>query len=144
MKTCTKCQQSKPLSAFGNKKSKKDGKNSWCRVCGVADTRRWNREHAPQRKRNQAFDHITRRYGMTKDEFSSLLLRSSGKCDSCGDELRDSINVDHDHSTGQVRGLLCFPCNAGLGMFSDDIRRMELAVVYLRKAVKHAEEDRGF
>lgn len=41
--------------------------------------------------------------------------------------------IDHDHETGRIRGLLCRPCNAGLGLLGDQDTRVQLALDYLRK-----------
>lgn len=50
-----------------------------------------------------------------------------------GGKGRDRVCIDHDHETGKVRGLLCFFCNAGLGMFEERIETMERAIRYLRE-----------
>lgn len=73
------------------------------------------------------------KYGITGDEYRALLFQQDGKCWICGtrpDEGKD-LAVDHDHATGTVRGLLCVPCNLGLGSFRDDIPRLLMAAKYL-------------
>lgn len=67
-----------------------------------------------------------KKYGMTADEWSSLYIRQQGLCPICGKQLRGMDNlgkrpaIDHDHHTGQVRGLLCvYPCNYVLGYLKD-------------------------
>jgi hypothetical protein len=54
-------------------------------------------------------------------------------CGICGRQPRDDISfhVDHDHETGEIRGLLCVRCNNALGDFDDDIDRMKQALRYV-------------
>lgn len=69
-------------------------------------------------------------YGITALDYEELLEFQQGVCGICRKESQ-ALEIDHDHSTGQVRGLLCRNCNLGLGMFKDDIERLGLAIVYL-------------
>ena len=68
-----------------------------------------------------------------------MLTEQGGACGICGEAptIR-ALHVDHDHETGQVRGLLCQPCNHGLGNFKDDLNRLAGAMRYLTtgRAVK--------
>ncbi len=81
---------------------------------------------------------LRRKYGISEDEYNERLRTQRGKCMICGSKdprgRSNSIyfQVDHDHKTGAVRGLLCAPCNVGLGSFGDDIKRLEKAIEYLR------------
>jgi hypothetical protein len=56
-------------------------------------------------------------------------------CALCFTSDPKKLCIDHDHSTGQVRGLLCHSCNAGLGAFNDDIQLLHRAMAYVRKGM---------
>jgi hypothetical protein len=77
---------------------------------------------------------LRREYGITKKEYKEMLDSQDFCCAICGDSFSNQqINVDHDHSTGEVRGLLCSKCNWGLGNFDDDILKLSKAAHYLFK-----------
>ena len=71
------------------------------------------------------------RYGLSEHRFDQLMVAQSGVCALCA--ARPAVAVDHDHTTGKVRGLLCHQCNIGLGHFADDHDRLQKAIDYLRK-----------
>lgn len=58
-----------------------------------------------------------RKYGLSDEEFTSLLSRCEGKCQICGNIFSKTPHVDHCHKTGRVRGLLCKTCNTALGFY---------------------------
>ena len=72
------------------------------------------------------------KYGLTRDELSALLAQHD-VCAICGTDQwgRKGPQVDHDHATGKVRGVLCNNCNQGLGRFADDPTRLRAAAEYL-------------
>lgn len=74
-------------------------------------------------------------YGLTPEDFEALLAKQGNRCAICGsDEWPGKDNrpqVDHDHDTGEVRGILCGNCNTGLGHFKDDLQLLKVAVRYL-------------
>lgn len=77
------------------------------------------------------------RYGITPEEYESMEKNQSGLCAICGGPPAgrwSRLHVDHDHGTGEVRGLLCFSCNTLLGCAKDDPRILEKAIEYLAKA----------
>lgn len=74
------------------------------------------------------------RYGMTTEQQQALLETQGGKCASCGDDFFKTPHVDHDHSTGKIRGLLCRECNIAAGYLKDDPARVMDLAAYL---VKH-------
>jgi len=75
-------------------------------------------------------------YGVAADEFARRLGAQGGACAICGrmDWPGKGPHLDHDHDTGKVRGILCGPCNNGLGNFADDPARLRAAADYLEGA----------
>ena len=78
------------------------------------------------------------RYGITIEDFDKLLEKQNGLCAICQSPPSDcnrgnhTLHVDHDHTTGEVRGLLCFRCNRAIGLFGENISNIDAASAYLK------------
>jgi hypothetical protein len=96
------------------------------------DRERKNRAlNSPESRRSL---HLKQRYGLTVEDWDSIFLEQKGSCKICGthqSELDRPLYVDHDHETGEVRGLLCQKCNFGIANFRDNIELLKNAVIYL-------------
>lgn len=80
----------------------------------------WGHLAAPDPKKRVLEAHLLAEYGLTWQEYEGLYDKQRGSCAICGilqDDLKQRLAVDHDHKTGEVRGLLCFRCNLMLGAF---------------------------
>jgi hypothetical protein len=125
MKRCPDCGETKPLEEFPRNKNSKDGRHAYCKPCHNARGKETiERLHGTSRHY-----HLKRRYGIGEDEFDELVRQQGGDCRICG--RPDPEHVDHDHETGEVRGILCFNCNGGLGQFRDSIDALRAAAEYL-------------
>lgn len=85
-------------------------------------------ENSPKRK------HIERTYGISLEYYNSLREIQKYKCAICRipeGQFEEALIVDHDHNTGEVRGLLCKRCNSGLGFMKDSPKRLIRAARYL-------------
>lgn len=77
---------------------------------------------------------LRREFGITLEQYNEVLKYQGGKCAICKRSVREFKNqlaVDHCHTTGLLRGLLCWGCNKALGVFRDDLKRLKEAVSYL-------------
>jgi hypothetical protein len=63
-------------------------------------------------------------------DWDSMLIAQAGRCAVCADPMTEPF-VDHDHTSGKVRALLCRCCNTGLGQFGDDPARLKAALDYI-------------
>ena len=129
-KTCTHCGISKAVRDFARHRHKNGSVylQSWCRICTSAQTksRGYGRKSA-----------LLARYGLSMAQYESILAVQSGCCAICLKSV-DVINgkarhfsVDHNHTTGKVRGILCNNCNLGIGALGDRLELLQRAVVYL-------------
>jgi len=152
MKTCYKCKKTKALSEFNKNKSCKDGLGSECKSCkkiyrkahreqARVSARKWREAH-PQgvyESRIQKRASRLKKYGLTAEQYTVLNTDQNGACAICGlpETARCNngnigpLSIDHCHSTGKVRGLLCSSCNTGLGRFKDDLDLLASAASYL-------------
>jgi len=114
-KHCPRCRETKPLTEWHRNSRQSDGLTSYCKACRRELGRR---------------GHLKRAFGLTPEELAALIESQSGVCAICG---AAPVHIDHDHRTGRVRGVLCGPCNMGLGQFQDTASRLDAAADYLRR-----------
>lgn len=127
------------------------GDPEW-RAKKAASEKRWRERHRDRaRETNRRWyangglaktriAYVTRLYGITIEAYTDLLAEQGGVCAICHQPettltrrgFPRAMHVDHDHTTGAVRGLLCARCNAGIGMFGDDPARLGTAIEYLK------------
>jgi hypothetical protein len=89
---------------------------------------------SPGRKVVRRKYELMKRYSLTVEQFDEMLKKQDGHCAICPTTKpggKGAWHVDHDHETGQVRGILCFNCNGGLGQFRDSIDALLAAAAYL-------------
>lgn len=94
---------------------------------------------SPRGRRLKLDNRLRSTYGITLEDYEALLVEQNFVCKLCGIEAwaaggpGNRLNVDHDHKTGGIRGLLCSKCNVGLGAFGDDPDRLIKAAAYVRQ-----------
>ena len=93
-----------------------------------------SREYYKNNKETVKNRYLERVYDISLEDYNFLLESQNNKCKICKRECSSgkSLAVDHNHDTGEVRGLLCKNCNIGLGMFFDNLDFLESAVLYLK------------
>ena len=101
-----------------------------CTVC--ANRRHATYVHTPNGKLVALQSHLRRKYGLTLTQYAEMVAVQGGVCAICG--VSASLEVDHDHGAGKVRGLLCANCNRMLGMSHDNPDVLRAAIEYLEEA----------
>lgn len=85
--------------------------------------------------------HVRTKYGISAEEYNSLLLAQGGGCAICQRPPdNERLCVDHDHETGRVRGLLCRRCNSGIGQLKDSVALLLRAANYVERGLPRQEE----
>lgn len=151
MKSCSICGITKHRDAFYPRPSRPCGMSPQCKECErnrkAKYAREWRaknqelnrmrdrewRAKNPDRVRSMNFK---KAYGIDNARYEEMLDAQDYSCAICSvkhsDKSRETrLNIDHCHTTGRIRGLLCAPCNKGLGHFRDTIDLLKAAIKYL-------------
>ncbi len=126
---CKKCSDNLSLDNFYFNKNGKYKKQNVCKKCmNIYDYK------------TDKNSKLKRAYGITFDEYEELLSKQDKKCAICGIDNNGKYRnkprafaVDHCHTTGKIRGLLCSDCNTGIGLLKDNINFLQSAIKYLNK-----------
>lgn len=116
---CGRCELTLPLDHFNKTSRTTIGYHGTCKDCKAL---------------LQRASRVKRFYGISYEEYSQMLLEQDDSCAICKSSFTEKVCVDHDHSTGDVRGLLCDSCNRGVGLLKDDPVILQSALDYLNKA----------
>lgn len=123
----------KPIDLFNYSKNTKDKKHAWCKQC-QSQYAKQRYVYSPNKQRELT---LKNKYGIAIETYNQLLIKQQNSCALCGTTVvgRNQKNfcVDHNHETGEIRGLLCFNCNIGLGMFKDSPKLLQRAIQYLEE-----------
>ncbi len=96
----------------------------------VAYTQKWQKLH-PDKRREAAWRY--QGINITWEQYLTMLQSQDYRCKICGAGIDTSAHVDHNHTTGKIRGLLCDTHNKALGMFGDSLSILESAVSYMKE-----------
>lgn len=134
-KTCSDCGHFKSMDEYSPGRGYRGGKRSQCNACKYATFCRWRDAN---RSKVRAYDRkakLKSDYGISPEDFTAMWEAQGGLCASCETPLRrgkGGAAIDHCHTSGRVRSLLCCPCNTSLGAHKEDHKR-------IRKLADYAE-----
>ena len=121
------------LEMFAIGTSYKFGRKPQCKKCVTSSE--YNKT------RNSALEKRVKKFGITVDKYNNFVSIQNNSCAICNkpkelfEGMGNNFHIDHCHTSGKVRGLLCSNCNTGLGQFKDNIKSLENAIQYLVKNV---------
>jgi hypothetical protein len=157
LKWCPQCEEEKPKSCFPQHGTTKDGFYNFCKNCKNAYSRAYYALHREKIRNRCKEEWINNpkikeqmklwrqnnpdkikdyrykfNYGLTIENIKDMLVFQEFKCKICSKLIDfDSKEVDHDHKTGKIRGLLCHVCNFLLGLVHDNVNHLQNAITYL-------------
>ena len=149
-KRCCRCKETKTLDLFHKSSREYLGVGRHCKTCSYELHKNWIEKNpkkaaALQKKwrdtnPRRSKDHgLKQKYGLPMGAFEKMLKEQGGRCKLCGTDKpggKGDFHVDHCHTEGHVRGLLCHNCNVGIGNFHHDISKLELAIAYIKTTAK--------
>jgi hypothetical protein len=115
-KYCPTCKITKKSTEFNKCVSRKDGLDIRCKSCASQSSK---------------IQHYKKQYGFTTDQAKHHLKNQHGNCKICSKETK--LYVDHNHTTGKVRGLICNNCNTVIGHAKESVDVLLKAIDYLKE-----------
>lgn len=128
---CYSCKQEKPLSDFWKDKTKRLGVGSECKDCHKQRKHLFRKENKEEMRAYYRRWHLQNKYGLTIDQYRDILNQQDGKCGACGSTHR--LVIDHCHTTGTIRGILCDNCNKALGQVHDSTATLRGLIDWIEK-----------
>ena len=130
---CYTCKEEKPLSEYHKHSNRPRGHVTDCKACKALYRKKYFKENC-DKENNRARVKAWRGVGLsiTMDEYQAACAQRKNACDICS-RTDVTLNVDHNHTTGKVRGLLCGHCNRGLGLLQDNYKVVAQAAQYLKE-----------
>lgn len=147
---CRRCKKDKLVDCFHKSTHKVSGISQYCKICTslnrteskeriksgnvkhIVGLYKKGSEELKNHNRNQKLKY---NYGITINDYNLMFTNQKGCCAICNihqSKLKRPLDVDHDHTTGEIRGLLCSKCNTGIGLFNDNIELLSLSINYLQ------------
>jgi hypothetical protein len=139
MKICNGCSTEKQVVDFYRDQKSKSGFTSKCKECIKAYQDIWRKDNKGKKAKANTSWYYRTTHGITPEEFLQRAKEQHNKCKIClvdltFDTIKDTKAVmDHCHTTGEKRGVLCYSCNLGLGKFKDNVDAISRAVNYLKE-----------
>jgi hypothetical protein len=136
LRKCGTCKKSVALNEFAKFSRSRTGLSSTCKQCARDRANAWRLNNLGRVRERR----LASSYGITTEQYNSMLAAQNNVCAICklpesvrgnGGAIRP-LDVDHCHTTGKIRGLLCTRCNKAIGILKDDISIIESAIVYLQ------------
>ncbi len=140
----------KQIQKYNKEYSSRPEVKAWAKVRNVRPERKAVRKAYKKSANGLAYERLRRsnpeiklkyenwrlkaRYGITLEQYEAMFIAQQGRCAICNREDSNRLHVDHNHTSGKVRSLLCGSCNRGIGMFAEDVKLLEKAIKYLKKA----------
>ena len=145
MRMCTVCKTAKPFEDFysGLKAKRqrystnKKYLHSRCKECEHKKNKIYHKENRAKVTERQVITHRRKKYGVSEEEYKNMVLSQNNLCAICNNPSNNkALAIDHNHTTGEVRGLLCHNCNLAIGLFKEDIAIFNRAIAYLTSPPK--------
>ena len=129
-KACSKCGIDKPLSEYSIHRSSPDGLRYSCRECQHEATKVWRKNNREAYLESCRRSNMKKNYGLTLEQYDKMYSDQCGECKICG-VFRERLHVDHCHTTGEVRDLLCSQCNVAIGYAKEDENILRSMIEYI-------------